>query len=68
MIPLHPQYVDDESHGIKSVLLPLDEWERVLEELEELDDIRAYDAAVREPDEAIPFTQAVQEIRAAYDS
>lgn len=68
MIPLHPQYIDDESHGITSVLLPLEEWERILEELEDLDDIRAYDAAVREPDEAIPFTQAVQEIREAYDS
>lgn len=68
MIPLHPQYVDDESHGTKSVLIPLNEWERIIEDLEELDDLRAYDAAKSEPDEAIPFDQAVREIRAEYDS
>lgn len=68
MIPLHPQYVDDESQGTKSVLIPLNEWERIIEDLEELDDLRAYDAAKSEPDEAIPFEQAVREIRAEYDS
>lgn len=68
MTPIHPQYVDDDSHGTKSVLIPLEEWERIIEDLEELDDIRAYDAAVSEPDEAVPFSQAVQEIRAEYDS
>ena len=68
MIPLHPQYVDDDSHGTKSVLIPLNEWERIIEDLEELDDLRAYDAAKSEPDESIPFEQAVREIRAEYDS
>lgn len=68
MIPLHPQFVNDESHGTRSVLIPLNEWERIMEDLEELDDLRAYDAAKSEPDEAIPFEQAVREIRSKYDS
>lgn len=50
----------------QSVVLPLAKWEQVLEELEELDDIRAYDAAKSEPDKSVPFDQAVCEIRDQY--
>lgn len=45
MVTVHPEYVVDEKQNRKSVILPLAEWERVVEELEELDDIRAYDQA-----------------------
>ncbi|NEO83113.1 MAG: hypothetical protein F6J87_02465 [Spirulina sp. SIO3F2] len=38
---------------------------RLLEELEELADIRAYDAAKQSDDEAIPFEQAIREIENA---
>jgi hypothetical protein len=34
-----------------------------MEELEELDDIRAYDLAKAGSQEAIPFRQAMQELR-----
>ena len=67
MVPLHPQFIADESNGARSVVLPLDEWVRIIEDLEELDDIRAYDTATSEPDEAVPFKQAVEEIRTKYD-
>lgn len=50
----------------QSVVLPLAKWEQVLEELEELDDIRAYDAAKSESGESVPFDQAVCEIREQY--
>jgi hypothetical protein len=33
------------------------------EELEELDDIRAYDEAKAQPSEPVPFKQAVREIQ-----
>ena len=55
MTPLHPQYVTDEDGQKKSVLLPIDEWEAIREALEELDDIRAYDEAKRDPTDAVPF-------------
>jgi hypothetical protein len=45
------------------VLLPLSEWERILEELDDLDDIRAYDEAMAGPQEAVAFEQAVREIQ-----
>ncbi len=61
MIPLHPQYVTDENDRRTAVLLPAAEWEKVLEELEELDDIRQYDKAKSGPQDSVPFEQAVKE-------
>jgi hypothetical protein len=45
-----------------SVVVPIAEWERILEELEELEEIRSYDAAVALANESVPFDQAVREI------
>jgi hypothetical protein len=62
MIDLHPEYIMDERRHKKAVVLPYPEWEKVLEEMEELEDIRAYDAAKVDNDEILPFDQAVEEI------
>ena len=40
---IHPQYVTDEYGKRVSVILPIQQWQQVLDELEELDDIRLYD-------------------------
>ena len=45
MVSVHPEYVVDEHQNRKAVLLPVAEWEQIVSELEELDDIRAYDSA-----------------------
>ena len=66
MVTLHPEYLVDEQQHRKAVLLPVAEWERVVEELEDLDDIRAFDCAKSGPQEAIPFERAVREIRDGY--
>jgi hypothetical protein len=60
MIALHPQF--DENQPPKVVILSMTEWENVVEELEELDDIRAFDLAKAGPQEAVSFEQAVREI------
>ena len=61
------QYLVDESGKRVGVVLGIEEYERMLEELEELEDIRAYDeakAAIEKgEDEAIPLDQAMREIR-----
>jgi hypothetical protein len=44
------------------VLLEIAEYRRILEELEELASIKAYDKAKAFKDEATPFKQAVSEI------
>ena len=53
--------LDDQGRKI-AVILPLEEYKRICEELEELASIRAYDAAKASPDEVIPFEQAIREI------
>ena len=59
-VTLNPQYVVDTS--TKAVQLSMEEWEQVLEELEELEDIRAYDAAKTGPQDTVQFEEAVREI------
>ena len=64
MIAIHPEYIVDQKHNPKAVIVPIKEWNRILEEMEELEDIRAYDEAKADSeDEIISFTQAVAEIR-----
>ena len=55
-------YVVDEKGDRVGVILPIDDYRKLLEGLEELESIRAYDAAKSSGDEAIPFEQAVREI------
>lgn len=63
MITLHEDYVVDEHGNRKAAIVPMREWEQILEALEELDDIRAYDEAKGYPSDAVPFERAVLEIR-----
>ena len=62
MIELHTDFIVDEAGHKKAVMLPLKEWEQVLVDLEELDDIRAYDAAKAEPQEFVPFKTALDSL------
>ena len=63
MIVIHPEFVVDEQHNRKAVLLPYEEWEKIVEAIEELDDIRAYDEAKSQPSDPIPLDEALKEIR-----
>ena len=63
MLAIHPEFVVDKEQHTKAVLLPVSEWETIVKELEELDDIREYDAAKSTPQESIPFDLAVREIQ-----
>jgi hypothetical protein len=45
-----------------SITLDVKEYEKLLEDLEELDSIRAYDAAKQSGETPIPFGQAMREI------
>jgi hypothetical protein len=64
MIAVHEEYLVDETGNPKAVVLPLAVWREIKAELEELDDIRAYDAAKAQPSEPVPFEQAIREIQA----
>jgi PHD/YefM family antitoxin component YafN of YafNO toxin-antitoxin module len=48
MLTVHPQYIKD-ANGEKSlVILPAKEFDTIMEELEELEDIKLYDEAKKE--------------------
>jgi hypothetical protein len=53
--------VDEEGNRV-GVLLEIAQYRKLLEDLEELEAIRAYDAAKASGDEAIPFEQAIRDI------
>jgi hypothetical protein len=62
---IHPEYIVDENSNKKSVVIPFSEWKEIVEEIEELEDIRAYDRATQQvEDKLIPFDEAIKEIRA----
>ena len=57
MLSLHPQYITD-SIGKKLVVLTHSEFNSILEQLEELEDIQLYDIAKKEDTgERIPFSE-----------
>ena len=56
------RYVVDKDGKRVGVILDIEDYRRLLEEAEELESIRAYDAAKASGDEVILFEQAVEEI------
>ncbi|MDA3939244.1 MAG: hypothetical protein PF693_08045 [Spirochaetia bacterium] len=65
MLVVHPEFIIDEKAQKKAVIVPLNEWNAILDDMEELNDIRSYDEAKADiNDEIISFEQAVKEIKA----
>jgi hypothetical protein len=62
MSRLKERYVVDDQGNRVSVVLDITDYHKLLEELEELESIRAYDTAKASADQAIPFEQAIAEI------
>ncbi len=63
MLSIHPQYITD-SAGQQLVVLPESEFKTIMEELEELDDIRAYDDAKAANEPSVPIDEAFKAIEA----
>ena len=63
MLALHPQYIIDDKQTQQAVVIQIDEWQRIIKQLEMLDDMEAYDKAKKNQSEVISFDQAVKEIR-----
>ena len=59
------RYVVNEAGDRVSVLIDIEEYRQMLADLEELECIRAFDAARASGDESIPFEQAIAEIERA---
>jgi len=65
MITFEERYVVDKKGSKVGIFLDIKDYHKLLEELEELESIRAYDAAKTSGDQVIPFEQAVTEIEQA---
>lgn len=56
------KYITDTIGKKTGVILPIRDYEKIMEKLEELEDIKAYDHAKTRKSEPIPFEQALKEI------
>ena len=56
------KYVIDRRGQKTGVILSIEDYKKVLADIEELESIRAYDAAKSSKEQAIPFSKATQEI------
>lgn len=64
MLTLNPKYITDKTGKKISVVLPLEEFRNIIEELEELEDIKLYDEVIASNDVSIPIDEAFQLIEA----
>ncbi len=55
-----PRYIVDTSGKRVEVVIDITEYRRLLDALEELESLHAYDAAKASNDETIPFEQAIK--------
>ena len=62
MRKIHERFVTDSAGRRTAVLLDMEEYEKLLKELEELESLKAYDSAKSSADEVIPLDQALAEI------
>ena len=57
MLTLHPQFIKDTNGNNSMVILPTNEFEKIIEELEEMEDIKLYEEAKKnDSGERIPFS------------
>ena len=58
-----PQCITDKKGNKISVVIPLTQYKRILQELEELEDIRLYDEVKARKEKTIPFNHYLQRRR-----
>ncbi|MEX2231742.1 MAG: hypothetical protein WD824_06265 [Cyclobacteriaceae bacterium] len=59
---IRPQYITDEKGEKISVVLPIEEYQTMLDELEDLEDIRLYDEAKASDEPSFPIDEAFKMI------
>jgi hypothetical protein len=60
MKSLHPQFITDDTGKKLSVVLSIKEYRAIMEELEELEDIRLYDEVKAKNEKSIPLDDYLQ--------
>jgi hypothetical protein len=62
MIPKPQSFLVDAEGNRVGVVLDIREYQALIDDLEELEAVRAYDAAKASDEKAIPFEQAIEDI------
>jgi hypothetical protein len=65
MLTLKPQYITNDSGKKISVVLPIKDFKVIVEQLEELEDIRLYDAAKKSKEPSLDVDSAFKKLRIA---
>ena len=69
MIAIHPQFINDSNGKKAMVILPVKEFETIMEELEDIEDVRLFDEAKKnDTGERIPMEEAFRMIEAKRNS
>lgn len=61
---LHPKYIKDKAGNKNAVVLPIKEFNKLMEELDEIEDIRLYDEAKAAKEPSFPLDEAFKIIEA----
>ncbi len=64
MLAIHPNFITDNQGRKISAVLPMKEFKTLLEELEELEDIKLYDEAKASHEPSLPIDEAFKMIEA----
>lgn len=64
MLTVTQQYITDKTGKKLSVILPMKDFKAIMEELEELEDIKLYDEAKKSNEPSIPIDDALKMIEA----
>ena len=64
MLALNPQFITDKKGKKLSVVFSIKEYRKLLEEMEEMEDVRLYDEAKANKEEGIPIDIAFRQIEA----
>ena len=62
MTPKIKRFIKDSKGRKVGVVLPIEDFRKMQKEIEELESIRAFDAAKASGDKAVPFQRAIPEI------
>ncbi len=57
-----PQFITGNAEKKLAVVLPIKEYNKLIEELEDLEDVREFDKAMSKKQEFIPLEQVIEEI------
>ena len=61
MVTVHPQFIMDANGEKSMVILPINEFDAIMEELEDMEDVRLYDEAQKDDDgERILFSEYIK--------